>query len=121
LGDRESSPELAFGFNVSTLCAILFSSLSNRYIDLGLIISKYSFGFSLAFSILLASNSDVVTRVRVRLKSGLESDFAGLGLGLGLRAERLGLGLGLEHVTWSPSLELPISLELVQRPLEKLN
>jgi hypothetical protein len=44
----------------------------------------------------------------VRLKSGLESDFAGLGLGL--RAERLGLGLGLEHVTWSPSLELPISL-----------
>jgi hypothetical protein len=63
--------------------------------------------------------SDVVTRVRVRLKSGLESDFAGLGLGL--RAERLGLGLGLEHVTWSPSLELPISLELVQRPLEKLN
>jgi hypothetical protein len=46
----------------------------------------------------------------VRLKSGLESDFAGLGLGLGLRAERLGLGLGFEHVTWSPSLELPISL-----------
>ena len=37
--------------------------------------------------------NDVVTRVRVRLKSGLESDFAGLGLGL--RAERLGLGLGL--------------------------
>jgi hypothetical protein len=70
----------------------------------------------------------------VRLKSGLESDFAGLGLGLGLRAERLGLGLrlgnvglglglGLEHVTWSPSLglSLPISLELVQRPLVKRN
>jgi hypothetical protein len=68
----------------------------------------------------------------VRLKSGLESDFAGLGLGLGLRAERLGLGLGLgsvglglglglEHVTWSPSLGLPISLELVQRPLVKRN
>jgi hypothetical protein len=55
----------------------------------------------------------------VRLKSGLESDFAGLGLDL--RAERLGLGLGLEHVTCSPSLGLPISLELVQRPLEKLN
>jgi hypothetical protein len=60
-----------------------------------------------------------VTRVRVRLKSGIESDFAGLGLGL--RAERLGLGLGLgsvglglglglERVTWSSSLELPISL-----------
>ena len=76
--------------------------------------------------------SDVVTRVRVHLKSGLESDFAGLGLGLGLRAERLelglrlgsvglGLGLGLERVTRSPSLGLPISLELVQRPLEKLN
>jgi hypothetical protein len=40
----------------------------------------------------------------VRLKSGLESDFAGLGLGL--TTERLGLGslgLGLEHVTESKS------------------
>jgi hypothetical protein len=68
----------------------------------------------------------------VRLKSGLESDFAGLELGLGLRAERLGpglglgslrlgLGLGLEHMTWSLSLGLPINLELVQRPLVKRN
>jgi hypothetical protein len=64
----------------------------------------------------------------VRLKSGFESDFAGLGLraerlglGLGLGSVELGLRLGLEHVTCSPSLGLPISLELVQRPLEKLN
>jgi hypothetical protein len=80
------------------------------------------------FYIAQAVDMKFYTGVRVCLKSGLESDFAGLGLGL--RAKRLGLrlgnvglglGLGLEHVTLSPSLGLPISLELVQRPLEKLN
>lgn len=49
--------------------------------------------------------SDVVTRVQIRLKSGLESNFTGLGLGLGFAGlglgfgtSGLGLGLGLVHV-----------------------
>jgi hypothetical protein len=75
--------------------------------------------------------SDVVTRVRVHLKPGLESNFARLRLrlrserlalqhGLTFGSVRLQLGLGLEHETWGPSVGFPINLVFTRRPMKKL-
>jgi hypothetical protein len=64
--------------------------------------------------LMFMKGSGVVTRVRVRLKSRLESDFAGLGLGL--RTKRLGLGLRLGSV--GLGLELRLELEHVTNDCE---